>query len=280
MRISNMIGAFLTICGFLFGLIGNILADWIGKALETNPTLIILFIAAVTVVVVLAIAAKLLQPRYVHVIARMDMPRMLDTAEHCRDYARQGLVVFVSNYRPFPPRKFTQEDIDRWGTAADQLDLQTLDLENSNLATVIRAVKSHACNLTHCWLISTRESCRFVPALVKYLREQAGVNCQFFGDQTNDYVIDLNTNLVTGVTKDVVEKIFHEAEFNYGIKDVEMVADFTPCPRNMTLGMILACIDKRRTVQFVEAKYDAAGNPVPPLVPYLYDFEAVVRDEA
>lgn len=203
---------------------------------------------------------------------------ILRTPEEQRRYAHRGVIVFVSLYHPVggvPPAGPHQTD---WLEAAQALAIEQLDLPHSSLAPALTAVLSHTSRLEHCWLISTVStderqlgSLVYVPLVVEYLRRH-GVTCAFHGG--SDYAIVLDDDaLVCAKTYDLIRRIYREAIDRYGLKAPDLVADFTGCPRSMSLGLILASLHADRNVQLIGTRYDAAGRPTGPHFPILVSYE-------
>jgi hypothetical protein len=205
---------------------------------------------------------------------------ILRTPEEQRRYAHRGLIVFVSLYHPvggIPPAGPTQTD---WREAAQALAIERLDLPHSSLAPAIAAVLSHASRLEHCWLISTIStderqpgSLLSVPLVVEYLRRQ-GVTYSFHMGREYAVALD-NDALVCTKTYDLIRRIYQEAADRDGLNAPDLVADFTGCPRSMSVGLILASLHADRNVQLISTRYDAAGRPTGSVFPIIVSYETV-----
>jgi len=213
-------------------------------------------------------------------------PLILRTPTEKQAHARQGVVAFISLYTPRPGSPARSLTADERLAAARNLDYKRLDLENSNLWPTIQAITTHVSRLEHCWLVSTTAadvtrhgSFLYAPVLAKYLEEACQIPPDRIHGYTDDrYAIPLDDDaLVTVKTYEVMEKIFTEAE-GLGLSNKEMVADFTSGFRSMPLGMILACLDGSRDIQFQGSHYNEQGDPVNGLFPILFDFEAQLVD--
>lgn len=213
-------------------------------------------------------------------------PLILRTPTEKQTHARRGVVAFVSLYTPRPGSPAKSLTADERLAAARSLDYTRLDLENSNLWPTIQAVTTHASRLEHCWLVSTTAtdvtrhgSFPYAPVLAKYLEEICKIPLDKIHGYTDDrFAIPLDDDaLVTVKTHEVVEQIFKEAE-ELGLSNKEMVADFTSGFRSMPLGMILACLDGSRDIQFQGTHYNEQGDPADGLFPILFDFEAQLVD--
>jgi hypothetical protein len=198
-------------------------------------------------------------------------------------YARRGLIVFVSLFRPQDHSPAAKLKPEQWLEAARAEDFETLNLPDSNLATAITSIVSHHHKLAHCWLVSTSAaggdqlgSHYYAPALVKYLREVEGMDCQFYYDETLAIPLD-DDALVAVKTQDRIEQIFKECEA-LDLTDNDIVADISGCPRSMILGMILACLDGSRDIQFIGTHYDEQARPTGTPFPVLFAFDTEVVD--
>ncbi len=210
---------------------------------------------------------------------------VLRTEQEEKENARQGVIAFISLYNPFKSEKADKLTLQQRLDAAQALDYEALDLEHSNLEPVIRAIYTHRAGLKHCWLISTTSvlggqagSLPYTGVLIKYLREVKGMQCSFHGGEP--YAVSLDDDaLVTLRTRDRIDAAFKEAK-SLGIETNQVVADFSAGVRSMTLGMILACLDGSRDIQFIGTHYDEAGKPTGGLFPILFDFEPKIEDRS
>ena len=74
----------------------------------------------------------------------------------------------------------------------------------------------------------------------------------------------------------MVNTIYQEARERFHLQDQDIVADFTGTSKSMSMGMILACLDRRRILQYIGSHYDSAGNRQEGSFPILFTF--VVKD--
>lgn len=276
---SKMVSPFLLVSGLavlFFGLfqevVGNKLSDypfWFSLLVVTTPLILV------------GILLPLLAPD-VEVKSKIET-RTLRTAEEQQRYANRALIIFVSLYRPIigsPPAGVNDSD---WLEAARALEYDKLDLEKSNLATAIKAVMSHSSRLAHCWLIGTSSadgsqpgSADYEPVLIEYLKKEKGLTCEFHSGI--EYAIPLDDDaLVCLKTYDLVQRIYREAKERFEIEPREMIADFTGCPRSMTLGLILSCLGEDQNIQLMGTRYDLAGRPSGPVFPIIFNFEPLLQ---
>ena len=208
-------------------------------------------------------------------------PVPLDTPANRLIHAHRGLIAFVSLYQPNAqnPQGNTGTDVSARIAAAQNGDYTALDLENANLAAIIATITAHASKLEHCWLITTTtgdpvtSSLTYLPPLIAYLQEKKGLRIHYHAGE--DYIIriDRNDALITSQTRNLVNAIYREARA-FKLAEQDVVADFSGGYRSMTLGMILACLNKGRDIQFAGTRYDANAQPTGEIFPILYNFEA------
>ena len=273
-RLFQPIQIIFAMAGVLLGMTIDILTGLLAEA--GRPVLITLFLVT-GIFVLITLVVQVRQRRQVRVTVRT--PITLRRQEEKEAYARRGLVIFVSLYNPIKSEAAKSLTSAERLQAAREQAYQHLDLENSNLQPAIEAITSHASRLEHCWLVSTSAkgdiqagSHAYVPVLIQYLQQEKGIHCMFYGTDGR-YSVPLDDDALVAIkTRDKIEAIFAEAE-DLGLAEKEIVADFTGCPRSMTLGLILACLDSSRDIQFAGTHYNDKAEPVGDLFPILFDFE-------
>lgn len=200
-----------------------------------------------------------------------------------KENARRGFICFVSLYTPkrgTPAAALSQQERT---DAVNNLDFNCLQLEDSNLEPMIKAILTHASRLEHCWLIATQAqldpgSLPYAKLLAEYLHQCKGLSCSFhYGE---DYTVPLDDDaLITRKTYKLIQRVFKEAEKNYAILPKEMIADFTAGFRSLTLGMILACLNREQDIEFMGTRYDANGQQVGGLLPMIFNFEPEMNSD-
>lgn len=246
----------------------NVASNVIATLVASSSWVILLiFLAAAAVAAAVYWFAK---PRLVEVVMRP--PKILRTQHEFEQSAYRGLIVCVSLYK-HAGSTGTRKEIEESHQAARERDYARLDFPNSNLNTILAAVRTHQTRLEHCWLISTtgseKGSERYTPALVRYLQSEFP-NCQFHYE---DYTIPLNDDaLITVKTQEMVNTIFKEAN-QHSLTDEQIIADITGGMRSISLGVTLACLDGHRKVQFMGTGYDANGNVTGTPFPIILDYE-------
>jgi len=118
----------------------------------------------------------------------------------------------------------------------------------------------------------TAESAPYALPLARYLKDRVAPDCVYHHGPEYSATFRADDLMVCEATKDLTERILSEAESEHELRAPDVACDFSSCPRNMALGMILACLDGRRDVQFVGTDYDEAGNPTGGLFPIVYRF--------
>lgn len=264
------------LAGFLLGIWAEVLA---GMITESGP-LLWGFLLLTATVLLLALAYQAGQ----RTTGRFGSPVTIRTLADRYTQSQQGLIVVVSLYNPGRDSPSATLTTAERLTAAAALDYDTLHLEASNLQTIITSIEAHAPRLTHCWLIATHaedtpatSSLIYVPVIERYLREVKGIQCTFHSGPSYSLTIEQDDALVAERARTLVNQIFEEAtQPPINLPESKMVADITGGIRSMTLGMILACLDKQRRVQFVGVRYDENAKPVGDLLPILFDYTAEI----
>jgi hypothetical protein len=263
--------------GLTLGLLLDFVSDWLKGAGAGFMLLVFaLFLAA------LSVSVWLWWRDPGRVGLDLEPVKTLRSDAEKRQHARRGLVAFVSLYRPGPGSAAARLTPQDWRSAAEANDYARLDLANSNLATAIEAVTSHASRLEHCWLIGTIAadadipgSQIYIPALIQYLRREKGLTCQFHHGL--DLALSLDDDaLVFDKTLDLIRAIFAQAGA-LELKAPDLIADFTGGIRSMTLGMILACLDGDRDIEMIGTRYSSEGAWVGPPFPIIFGFEPTLR---
>jgi hypothetical protein len=271
----------------LLGMLLNVISNWVSA--EGGLALNLL----VAAFLLSGIIAVFYMARATHIQVRMGQAIALRSDADRRREARKGLIVFISAYNPLKDENFRclpeeekKAKMAEFRAAAQALDYTRLNLELSNLEPAIRAVQAHSARLEHCWLIATagkNGSHVFAPVLEKYLVEKLGikkrqgnVGCQFhYGEPYQVSIDKVSETEVVDKTRRLVEVIFKEAHrAAIHLPDKEIIADITSGTRNLVLGMILACQDSQRDLQFMGTQYDPdTGRPVGELLPIVFNFE-------
>lgn len=275
--------------GFLVGILTNILAE----------ALIAAGSSAVLILIVITAALLLTALVYRHnrpIIGHFDAPSVIKTEvdKYDRDKAKEGLIVILSLYTPQRESPALALTIDERVAAAKNLDYETLRLEESNMTPLIQAVDAHARQLKHCWLIATlvqdgetgqvnegQSSLTYAPLVERYLREKVGLkDCRFHSGERYALTVERDDALLADRARALVEQIYAEAnKKEIGLKDRDIVADITGGMRSIAMGVIMACLDKRRVVQFIGSAYDAHGRPAGKPLPILLKYTVEMTDE-
>jgi hypothetical protein len=260
--------------GLTFGVLISILANWLSDQwARFIPALLVLLIVSTIVTLVLYLREPL-SPVKIAIRAPVTIHNEVDA----RQYARPGFIGFVPYYTPrwnSPASKLSPEARQM---AIDQSDFDALDVENSNLMPTVQAIASHKVRLKHCWLIATvgdkgEGSNAYTQLLVNYLKVKHGIGCEFYSGDSYTVNLESDAELPRRIY-DQVLKVFGEAE-SKGLSAQDLVVDVTTGIRSMALGATLACLDAEHAIEFVGTGYDANGNPVGPLYPIIFNFEAL-----
>ncbi len=264
--------------GLLFGILLNVLTNALSSlgALFVPVTAIILILFVVLLVV--NVWLWLHQPGRVGL--NLQPPKTLRTDAEKQREARQGLVTFVSLYRPLEGSAAKSLKVEEWQRAARENNYQALDFPHSNLGQTIEAIASHASRLKHCWLIGTTSadpdrpsSQLYIPALVAYLHGKRGIQCDFHHGPQYEITLD-DDALVFTKTLELMRQVFAEAQ-GHGLGSRDLIADFTSGIRSLSLGMILACLDGDRDIELIGSHYGSDGNLIGAPFPIVFRFEPV-----
>jgi len=276
---------FIAAFGFVLGLLGNVVASGLtGAPMSTIlPISLGLLIAAG----LLFYGYRKFRPNLLTVAFKA--PITLRAESDKANYQRKGVIVFLSIYSPRDRSNLRQQIPAVW-QAIDTNDPSLLDFEQSNFAPVVTAITSHRDTLQHCWVISTlpdpaappdrstlpNGSAPFVPLLIAHLTRHYNLQCQFHTGPEYHMPV-LEDALKPEKTRIMVQGIYEQLA-SLGLTNRDLVADITSCPRDMALGMILACLQSNGDVQFIGTDYEN-GTPRPcTLAPYVFPFETRIND--
>lgn len=260
--------------GFGVGVLAALVTEWL---VVTGGGLLWLVVGIAVIATLAAINLWARRPPGVEVV--VSAPQTIRSDQEARRYARRGLICIVPLYRPGRGSPAAAHLPEKWLEAAQEHEWALLQPEASNLLPVIKAIRSHASRLEHCWLIATSgeptvASASYVPALAAYLREDPKINAIFY--YGSRYQISLGDDSeVVKKTYDLVREIVKEAQ-QRGILPGELIADVTSGMRSLALGMTLASLDREQDLQFVGTRYDAKGDPVGEPFPIIYNFEPIL----
>jgi hypothetical protein len=163
--------------------------------------------------------------------------------------SKKGLIVTVS--LPYPP-------ID-WNA-----DIPI----NSNLYTLLTAIKAHGSSLEYIWLLGTADpkEGKGSGSIFKDVKDYINRNRESLGLTKEPKIEFLNTipmdfdNQVTECVRKTVDEVFDHAD-DFGLKQSDIIADCTGGTKSMTLGVILACLEEDRDIQLIGSQYKSDGRP-------------------
>lgn len=205
-----------------------------------------------------------------------------ETAE--KQHAQRGIIVFLSLYKHLGG-KVKPEEVRQ---ALVNLDYKTLDLEsmtNTTLGHQIRAIKSHRSKLKHCWIVCTRatgrsqnQSLDYAPVFAEYITREVLPELQIHYGES--YSVELDDDaIVCRNTYRLVKQIYKEAK-DHGLTKNELITDITGGIRALTVGAILACMDKDVDIQYIGTRYNDQGNPTGEAFPLLVQFQPELAEGA
>lgn len=117
------------------------------------------------------------------------------------------------------------------------------------------AIKWHERKLEWCWLICSAQT--------KPLAEKLRTELEQQGKHAHTRVVDDAFDAVA--VKEMVEQIYDDLPT--GLKETDVILDFTGMPTPASVGSVLACLGEQRSIQYVPAEYDKRLDAVRPLDP-------------
>ena len=219
------------------------------------------------------------KPRVVH--AHIKPPLALRTKEEQECHAKRGLILTLGLYTPFPKSAAYNLTPGEREEAAKNLNYNLLDFENSNFAPLIAAIRVHASRLEYIWLLNTQStnqatpgSNQYLPVLKSYLENELTLACEI--NRGYDCAIPLkDDDAITVKARNLVDNIYVLAN-QLGLRDEDIISDITGGTTAIKLGIILACLDGHRKVQFMGTHYGPDGRPVGDLFALLIDYSPEV----
>lgn len=259
--------------GIVIGLIIVPLEDYFSNLSSLKFLIPILITLIITVIFV-----EIKKKKFINVKLSVNVGR---TETETKRYAKKGLIVFVSLYKPIKSITAKKLSIEEIKKAANSLDYYSLDLEKSNLQPAIEAIYCHKEKLKHCWLIGTTNvskkegSVMYQDVLIQFLKKEKGINCDFHYGQ--DYAIPLDDDaLVCKKTYEILTRIFEEAS-SCGLECKDIIADYTSGIRSMVAGMILSCLHRDNDIQLIGTRYNNIADPEGELFPIYISFEPELK---
>lgn len=154
------------------------------------------------------------------------------------------------------------ERIISFGKQATPLAGKSRPLERRGLILLVSkedtsqaAIKWHERRLEWCWLICSAQTEAVAEKLRRRL-EQDGMHAE------KKTVADAFDAVAV---KNIVEGIY--ASLPNGLKETDVILDFTGMPTPASVGAVLACLNDERSIQYVPAEYDKRLDAVRPLDP-------------
>lgn len=243
----------------------------------------------------LIVLIELYLSRFIDVIVKE--PIIL-TGQAEEENARKGIIVFLSllnfsgagckelqkrrRLAQEPSRDAQQKIIEE---ALKSNDWNAVLLDGDDFTTfgqTTRAIKTHLHKLQKVWIISTestkdqsQSSKRFVPLYKEFLEKKilSSVSKTIEID-TNSFVVNTDQqSLVMSQTCEKIRKIYRAASKKpLKIKPKEIIVDVTGGLSHMTVGAVLASIEKERDIQIITSEYRADGPKA--FAPTIYRYEA------
>lgn len=280
MNTRNIKTIAFALLGGAIGFTSNLVNNMLAAVLTDQATWV--WIGLVTFLIIFSIVLWAARPRLVS--AQLETPLPLRTPSEQEAHAHRGLILAVSLYRPGSNSPAASLSLTERQQAAAAGDYALLDLAHSNLAPLLHAIEVHSARLQHIWLITTVSGNQqqpgsdfILPALKNYVKEILHLNVEIHAGQKTSIPLE-DDALITVKTRDLVNQFFSEAN-QFGMKDEEIVADVTGGTRSIQLGLILACLDRRRKVQLIGTHYNQNGDPDGSILPILLVYSPVFQKE-
>jgi len=144
----------------------------------------------------------------------------------------------------------------------------------------VEAIKHHwnngSGNLEHCWIISGgEEALSSTDTWVEQIIQDYSIPKRVFHFQS-DYKMDadevasflsplvptLKESNDPNVIRKIVEAIYKDAIDKYDLEEVDIIADYTGGTKSMTAGLILACTEPSRRLEYITSEYDQDGKAI------------------
>lgn len=272
--------------GFSFGIFVTIATTWLAS-LQISMALGAI---ALVLSLLLAVAWLYVGSRNTNQIdVPLQTPLRLDSDLARERHARQAYIGFVPLFTPQKPSPALDLTRTELLDAVNNLDFDKLHMEISNFKPTIAALLVHKHKLNHVWLLTTSPKTNSeseLPGSFSYAKLLAEYMCQRHDMATVQFHFGVRQNismeedsLVMALTYQCVQVAFADA-ISLDIPAHEVVADISTGFRSMVLGMVLACLDKDRDLEFMGTHYGLNGSPTGPLYPIIYPFEVHERTEA
>ncbi|HDN80166.1 MAG TPA: hypothetical protein ENG33_06865 [Chloroflexi bacterium] len=170
-------------------------------------------------------------------------------------------VVFAGSYYVFTRRKYRPGEVEGKGKPYKRKGLIVLV---SNPDTVRKAMEYHQDTLAYCWLITTKEVEK--RGTVDRIKSLATPQVHFEERRLEDeYDAEECYQVIRGILQHDLER--------FGLTPEEVICDITGGTKPMTMGMILACVEKGYPVEHVPAVYDEELKALRPLEPFEIRYE-------
>jgi hypothetical protein len=160
-----------------------------------------------------------------------------------------GLLCSVS--APFPPSNDPARQPETISRLVRENEHPTLELWESPIGSVLKAMQHHERDLRYCWLIASEDSRPYLKALVQ-AADKYFPNVKVLPETV---VPD-----VYGRIDDVYEAvhgIFNRCEADTGgrVRARDIITDVTAGTKIMSIAVALACLDAARKIEYIEQKH-------------------------
>ncbi|MEM9567464.1 MAG: hypothetical protein AAF974_04080, partial [Cyanobacteria bacterium P01_E01_bin.34] len=132
--------------------------------------------------------------------------------------------------------------------------------------------------LRYCWLICTKDSLESTKEFLREIQErcearQLPFHIYYNHDRplpkASDIAVSLHVQLIMlepqqindpNYIRQLIDEIYTEAEQQADLKAPNIIADYTGGTKSMTAGMVLACSEPDRSLEYFASRYDQQGN--------------------
>ncbi|MEW6213257.1 MAG: hypothetical protein AB1631_33480 [Acidobacteriota bacterium] len=169
----------------------------------------------------------------------------------------KGLIVMLSKYNKRPGK----EGYDSPDDIVAAIETGCLDLDKlfkgCNWGAMAFAVRYHAPALEHCWLIATKDgSTKHLDQAEQLIKHLAGRNVALHrAEIENENEIGEIANAISGLYRELTKK--------GPLPPSEVIADFTGGTAAMSTGMIIATLNERENIEYVNQRAELNSSITP-----------------
>jgi hypothetical protein len=183
---------------------------------------------------------------YWHMARKLLVRRVIQTRVLPIERRFKGLICLVS--APFPASTNPAESPEAIGELIRTNDAPTEELLDRRIGSTLKAIQHHLGVLTHCWLVGSKDSTPYI--------ELIEAACKKYFPSVlllRPVIVDDVYNKVDDSLKAVHEIFERCGQQTHGqIHTPDLVTDITGGNKIMSIGASLACIDRDRSMEYLE----------------------------